>query len=127
MLIEEYLKIVLCHLVASSSLPEVTSQNPNTTMSKLVGVDFEIHGTVQGVFFRKYTQKRGKELSLKGWCMNTDDGTVVGRLEGDKDKVEEMKHWLRNTGSPQSAIDKAEFRNEREISTTTFSNFDIKK
>ncbi|XP_076684850.1 acylphosphatase-1 [Andrena cerasifolii] len=127
MLIEGYLKIVLCQLVASSSLPEVTSQNPKPAMSKLVGVDFEVHGIVQGVFFRKYTQKRGKELDLKGWCMNTDNGTVVGRLEGDKDKVEEMKHWLRYTGSPQSAIDKAEFRNEKEISNTTFSNFDIKK
>ncbi|XP_076247629.1 acylphosphatase-1 [Calliopsis andreniformis] len=96
-------------------------------MSKLVGVDFEVYGRVQGVFFRKYTQKRGKELGLKGWCMNTDNGTVVGRIEGDKQKVEEMKNWLRYTGSPQSAIDKAEFRNEKELSQSTFTDFNIKK
>ncbi|XP_031847868.1 acylphosphatase-1 [Nomia melanderi] len=96
-------------------------------MSKLVGVDFEVFGRVQGVFFRKYTQKRGKELGLKGWCMNTSQGTVVGRLEGEKEKVEEMKNWLRYTGSPQSAIDKAEFRGEKEISQASFSDFDIKK
>ncbi|XP_017891909.1 acylphosphatase-1-like [Ceratina calcarata] len=93
----------------------------------LIGVDFEVYGRVQGVFFRKYTQKRGKELGLKGWCMNTDDGTVVGHLEGEKDKVEEMKKWLRYTGSPQSAIDKAEFRNEKEISQPSFHGFEIRK
>lgn len=96
-------------------------------MTKLVGVDFEVYGRVQGVFFRKHTQKRGKELGLRGWCMNTDNNTVVGRMEGEKDKVEKMKHWLRYTGSPQSAIDKADFRNEEEISRITFSDFNIKK
>ncbi|XP_033331489.1 acylphosphatase-1 [Megalopta genalis] len=96
-------------------------------MSKLVGVDFEVFGRVQGVFFRKYTQQRGKELGLRGWCMNTSQGTVVGRLEGEKAKIDEMKHWLRSTGSPQSAIDKAEFRNEREIDKLSFENFGIKK
>ncbi|OAD60604.1 Acylphosphatase-1 [Eufriesea mexicana] len=96
-------------------------------MSKLVGVDFEVFGRVQGVFFRKYTQKRGTELGLKGWCMNTDKGTVVGRLEGEKSKVEEMKNWLRTTGSPESAIDEAVFKNEKEISESTFTTFEIKK
>ncbi|XP_076166276.1 acylphosphatase-1 [Ptiloglossa arizonensis] len=127
MLIEQYLKIVLCFLVVSSSLPEVTSQDTNSTMSKLIGVDFEVFGRVQGVFFRKYTQSRGKELGLKGWCMNTDKGSVVGRLEGEKNRVEEMKHWLRTTGSPQSQIDKAEFRNETEITEPSFNDFAIKK
>ncbi|XP_043518664.1 acylphosphatase-1-like isoform X2 [Frieseomelitta varia] len=75
----------------------------------------------------KYTQKRGTELGLKGWCMNTDNGTVVGRLEGSESKVEEMKNWLRYTGSPQSAIDKTEFRNQQEISQPTFASFEIKK
>ncbi|KAG6796845.1 acylphosphatase-1-like [Apis cerana] len=96
-------------------------------MVQLIGVDFEVFGRVQGVFFRKYTQKHGNELGLKGWCMNTDKGTVIGRLEGEKNKIEEMKNWLRYTGSPQSAIDKAEFRNEKEISKISFNNFEIKK
>ncbi|KZC07435.1 PREDICTED: acylphosphatase-1-like [Dufourea novaeangliae] len=125
MLNQEYLKIVLCVLIVLSQ--EVTSQTTNRTMSQLIGVDFEVFGKVQGVFFRKYTQKRGKELGLKGWCMNTSQGTVVGRLEGEKPKIEEMKHWLRYTGSPQSAIDKAEFRNEKEISHASFHDFEIKK
>ncbi|XP_051176317.1 acylphosphatase-1-like [Leptopilina boulardi] len=96
-------------------------------MSKLVTVDFEIYGRVQGVCFRKYTQKEGKKLGLIGWCMNTDRGTVIGQLQGEKSKVHEMKLWLQHKGSPSSSIEKAEFRNEKEISELTMSGFSIKK
>ncbi|XP_035738793.1 acylphosphatase-1-like [Vespa mandarinia] len=97
------------------------------TMSKILSLDFEVFGTVQGVFFRKYTQKKSQELGLKGWCMNTDRGTVVGQLEGEQSKVEEMKRWLQCTGSPQSAIEKAIFKNEKEIMQSSFTSFDIRK
>ncbi|EFN77782.1 Acylphosphatase-1 [Harpegnathos saltator] len=93
----------------------------------MIALDFEVFGIVQGVFFRKYTQKRGLELGLTGWCMNTANGTVVGHLQGEKKQVEEMKQWLRHTGSPQSRIDKVEFRNEKEISEQSFSKFEIRK
>ncbi|EFN74987.1 Acylphosphatase-1 [Camponotus floridanus] len=117
---------LVCSLISSSYLEQSSSSTGNPIMSKIIAVDFEVFGIVQGVFFRKYTQKRGKELGLKGWCMNTSDGTVVGHLEGEKSQVEEMKQWLRRTGSPQSRIDKAEFRNEKEISQPSFSNFEIR-
>lgn len=42
------------------------------------------------VIFLQYTVKKGKELELKGWCMNTDQGTVLGQLEGEPMKVEQM-------------------------------------
>ncbi|XP_024867501.1 acylphosphatase-1-like isoform X1 [Temnothorax curvispinosus] len=116
---------LLACLLFPSSLPRLAGEG--TEMSRMLAVDFEVFGIVQGVFFRKYTQKRGKELGLKGWCMNTPNGTVVGHLEGEKAQVEEMKQWLRHTGSPQSRIDKAEFRNEKEISQPSFSNFEIRK
>ncbi|XP_018308601.1 acylphosphatase-1 isoform X1 [Mycetomoellerius zeteki] len=117
-----------CLLFPSSfpvKLPRLAGEE--TEMSRMLAVDFEVFGIVQGVFFRKYTQKRGKELGLKGWCMNTPNGTVAGHMEGTKAQVDEMKQWLRHTGSPQSRIDKAEFRNEKEISQPSFSNFEIRK
>ncbi|XP_037799379.1 uncharacterized protein LOC119594390 isoform X1 [Penaeus monodon] len=55
--------------------------------SDLLALDFEVFGTVQGVFFRKYTHDQGVKLGLRGWCMNTYHGTVVGQLEGPRDKV----------------------------------------
>ncbi|XP_015608346.1 acylphosphatase-1 [Cephus cinctus] len=95
--------------------------------NKIISVNFEVYGRVQGVFFRKYTKKRCEELGLKGWCMNTEIGTVVGHIEGEKSKIEEMKHWLQYKGSPQSLIDKVVFRDEQELSQPTFSDFKIRR
>lgn len=97
-------------------------------MSKnLISVDFEVHGKVQGVYFRKYTQEQGQQLGLKGWCMNTTNGTVVGCIQGSADKVLKMKNWLRFKGSPKSRIDKADFSNEQVISELAFNEFAIRK
>nr|CAD7437914.1 unnamed protein product [Timema bartmani] len=54
---------------------------------------------MQGVFFRKNTVLRGRELGLRGWCMNTSEGTVRGAMEGQAGKVAEMKYWLQNTST----------------------------
>ncbi|XP_063974367.1 acylphosphatase-1-like [Diachasmimorpha longicaudata] len=117
------LSVGVCAIVFLSS--RRTEERGN--MAKFVGVDFEVFGRVQGVFFRKYTQKKAEELSLKGWCMNTDDNTVTGRIEGEKSKVEIMKEWLRKTGSPQSAITKTDFKNEQEIPEINFPNFSVRR
>ena len=68
-------------------------------------LEFEVHGKVQGVFFRKYTKKEADRLKLtgsgqtwenwrfqfqrksrfdprKGWVMNTTHKTVVGVADG---------------------------------------------
>ncbi|XP_011874450.1 PREDICTED: acylphosphatase-1-like isoform X5 [Vollenhovia emeryi] len=120
-----FILLVCLSFPVNPELPSLAGDE--TEMARMLALDFEVFGVVQGVFFRKYTQKRGKELGLKGWCMNTPNGTVVGHLEGEKGQIEEMKEWLRRTGSPQSRIDKAEFRNEKEISQLSFSNFEIRK
>ncbi|PSN55596.1 Acylphosphatase-2 [Blattella germanica] len=96
-------------------------------MSHLKTVTFEIYGKVQGVFFRKHTYQEAKRLGLLGWCMNTDQGTVLGCIEGPEDKVEEMKNWLRNVGSPKSTIDKAEFTREENIEKVSFTKFNIRR
>ncbi|XP_063221147.1 acylphosphatase-2 [Bacillus rossius redtenbacheri] len=93
---------------------------------KLIALEFEVFGRVQGVFFRKYTQGKARELGLRGWCMNTEKNTVKGEIQGDPRKVQEMKHWLSKVGSPSSRIDKAEFKKEKEISDCTFSDFKIR-
>jgi len=96
-------------------------------MGKLVACDFEVFGIVQGVFFRKHTEKKAKALGIKGWCMNTRDGTVKGQMEGEAKPVEDMKAWLQTEGSPQSRIDQAVFSELREIKTYTFKDFGIKR
>ncbi|KAF6208871.1 hypothetical protein GE061_014613 [Apolygus lucorum] len=89
--------------------------------TKSVSVDFEIFGKVQGVFFRKYTQKRALNLGLGGFVMNTSKGTVVGRIEGEQKKVKDMKQWLEKTGSPKSRIDRAVFSEEKPMTQASAS------
>jgi acylphosphatase len=89
--------------------------------------DFEISGTVQGVFFRKYTQQQATKLNLVGWVKNAASGTVQGHMEGRKEDVEKMKNWLRTTGSPQSKITKADFSNEKTLTQLTGTKFSVSK
>jgi len=95
--------------------------------SRLIALEYEVFGKVQGVFFRKYTDKQASKLGVRGWIMNTKNQTVKGELEGPADKIMEMKNWLQITGSPSSRIDKAVFNNEKEIEKYTFEHFGIRK
>lgn len=97
------------------------------TGKKILSTDFEIFGKVQGVFFRKYTQKEATCLNLVGWCMNTEHDTVAGQLQGTEKSVKKMKEWLTKTGSPKSKILKAEFKEEKEITAMEFEYFEIRK
>lgn len=87
---------------------------------------FEIHGKVQKVFFRKFTQEKATALGLYGWCQNTEEGTVVGEAVGRTKAMDMFKVWLQTKGSPKSRIDKAVFLDEREALETPFTSFDIR-
>uniref|UniRef100_A0A803U0F8 Acylphosphatase-like domain-containing protein n=1 Tax=Anolis carolinensis TaxID=28377 RepID=A0A803U0F8_ANOCA len=73
-----------------------------------------------------YTEEQGRKLGLVGWVKNTAHGTVIGQLQGPKEKVEIMKNWLRTVGSPMSRIDRAVFSNEKEITCLEFQSFTTK-
>ena len=55
---------------------------------------FEVFGKVQGVFFRKYTQKKALELDLAGWCLNTDRKSVQGAACGEAAAIAAFSTWL---------------------------------
>ncbi|XP_072949204.1 acylphosphatase-1 [Epargyreus clarus] len=95
--------------------------------SNLFTADFEVFGKVQGVYFRKHTQRKATELGLKGWVMNTAQGTVIGQLQGTQNAIDDMKIWLQKIGSPKSKIEKASFRNEGVISSCAFRTFEIRR
>ena len=79
-------------------------------MSSLEGFHYRVHGKVQGVYFRKYTQQKALELKVIGWIRNDKtNGTVEGQVVcNDADKCQQMKVWLQSQGSPKSQIDHAE-------------------
>ena len=53
-----------------------------------------VHGRVQGVSFRYYTQRRAYELDLVGYVRNQWDGTVEVVAEGQKTDVKELLAFL---------------------------------
>ena len=74
----------------------------------------------------KYTQSKANSLGVRGWIRNTERRTVRGELEGTIDILATMKEWLHNEGSPRSRIDRAIFRNEKEIEQYTFKGFYVR-
>ncbi len=54
-----------------------------------------VHGRVQGVNFRYYTQRRASELNLTGCVRNLWDGTVEVVAEGPRGALEELLAFLR--------------------------------
>ncbi|GAB6020521.1 hypothetical protein CHUAL_003205 [Chamberlinius hualienensis] len=91
----------------------------------LVSVDFEVFGDVQGVFFVKYCKEMSNTLRLRGWVRNSRQGTVVGKIQGVKELVDDMAMWLRLQGSPGSRIDHCSFRNWSIIDGYDFRDFRI--
>jgi acylphosphatase len=58
-------------------------------------VRVQIHGRVQGVFFRAETRSRAQSLGLAGWVRNEPDGRVEALFEGEPDRVDSMVEWCR--------------------------------
>jgi acylphosphatase len=53
-----------------------------------------VHGRVQGVNFRYYTQRRARELGLTGYVHNLWDGTVEIVAEGRRSELDELLEFL---------------------------------
>ena len=67
-------------------------------MQRLTAV---VHGRVQGVGFRVYTQEEAVRLNLVGWVSNRWDGTVQVVAEGPDANLERLARWLQH--GPSSA------------------------
>jgi acylphosphatase len=53
-----------------------------------------VHGRVQGVNFRYYTQRRAVELELTGYVRNEWDGTVFVIAEGTRPALQDLLSFL---------------------------------
>lgn len=53
-----------------------------------------VHGRVQGVSFRAYTQDKAVELGLNGWVRNHADGTVEVLAEGSRKQLDALLAFL---------------------------------
>ena len=66
-----------------------------------------VHGDVQGVGFRYFVQRKARQLALRGWVRNNDDGTVELVAEGERDELEQLKRALQE-GPRMARVDRVE-------------------
>ncbi|KAF6240096.1 hypothetical protein HO173_001706 [Letharia columbiana] len=59
-------------------------------------ISYTVHGTVQGVNFRSFTQSKAKSLNLTGFVANTSDDKVAGEAQGSEDSIKSFLKELNN-------------------------------
>lgn len=74
-------------------------------MSDLVHIRALVHGRVQGVYYRAFTARVAKALSLKGFVRNRQDGNVELEAEGERADIEELLRQLKS-GPPSAVVKK---------------------
>jgi acylphosphatase len=52
-----------------------------------------VKGFVQGVSYRKQTQRVANNLGVRGWVRNLDNGAVEACLEGEQSAVDALISW----------------------------------
>jgi len=77
-------------------------ENQLLLVNDILAYTVVITGKVQGVFFRKHTKIKAKELSIKGTVRNLPDGSVYLEIEGSKHAVLQMLNWCER--GPQNAL-----------------------
>lgn len=72
-------------------------------------VEATVHGRVQGVGFRYYTQRTARKHRITGYVQNLADGSVRVVCEGRVASVDEMIKWLHH-GPPSARVRSVELR-----------------
>lgn len=65
---------------------------------------FLVQGRVQGVGFRWFVHREARELDLRGWVRNTEDGHVEVVAAGNAEDLAELRTSLRK-GPRGSRVD----------------------
>lgn len=92
-------------VAAGASSPADVSADPAGATEEMAmkAVDVNVHGTVQGVYYRAAARAEGARLGLRGWVRNVSDGTVALHLQGDPGAVDVMLGWCR-AGPPAARV-----------------------
>lgn len=72
-----------------------------------------IHGRVQGVCYRDWTERTARSLGLSGWVRNRMDGTVEAVVAGSAEDIRRFIA-LAHDGPPAARVSHIEEREETE-------------
>ncbi len=85
-----------------------------------------IHGRVQGVSFRAWTQHQAELHGLKGWVRNRQDGSVEAVFSGPADLVQVMLKAC-HQGPAGALVEKVETLEGRETDLDRAERFEIRR
>ncbi len=85
-----------------------------------------IHGRVQGVSFRAWTQHQAELHGLKGWVRNRRDGTVEAVFSGPKNLVEVMLKAC-HEGPAGSRVERVEILDRGDLQFDASGRFEIQR
>lgn len=63
-----------------------------------------VSGRVQGVWYRRSTQRKAESCGVTGWAKNLADGRVEVMLCGEEIAVKEVADWLYE-GAPNARVE----------------------
>lgn len=86
------------------------------------GVILTVYGKVQGVGFRFYTQRRARELQVKGFVQNRPDGSVYIEAEGSRERLGQFIAWC-GDGPPWARVSEVK---EQFVPARGFDDFSIR-
>jgi len=92
-------------------------------MSDLVRLKALVHGKVQGVYYRAFTFRVAKALSLNGCVKNTPSGDVEVQAEGTRERLEALLRELK-VGPAGASVNKIDVT--WSTYTGDFSRFDVR-
>ena len=78
-------------------------------VASYVAVRIEIHGRVQGVWFRAWTEREASARGLGGWVRNCRDGSVEAVFSGPPEIVDEMILACRSGPPAANVVDIKKF------------------
>ena len=78
-------------------------------VASYVAVRIEIHGRVQGVWFRAWTEREASARGLGGWVRNCRDGSVEAVFSGPPEIVDEMVLACRSGPPAANVVDIKKF------------------
>jgi acylphosphatase len=90
---------------------------PNEANHRLHAI---VHGLVQGVNFRAYTEREAQRLGVVGWVMNRRDRTVEVTAEGTQATLDSLLSWL-HQGSPAARVESVDA--DWQTATGEFTDF----
>jgi acylphosphatase len=91
-------------------------------MEKIIAMQIQVFGRVQGVGFRYYTQKKANELEIAGFVKNKADGSVFIEAEGIEKTLNEFLLWC-HKGPSWARVQDVKFQ---EMPPLNYSDFKIK-